>query len=344
MKALALSLTALAIAAPAAGADGLPLPVDGSDNATVANRDGPVRYGAVTTGRKTTVLKIAANGGQIVNSRGVSGTFGVPIVAYDGTAGGLSADGTTLALIEPREGFPRETTSFRIVDTGSLRTREEIELQGDFSFDAVSPDGARLYLVHYKSPRDPLDYEVQAYDIERGKLSNPIVDPDEPGERMAGFPVARQTSPDGRWAYTLYSGGHETFIHALDTTGLTAQCIDLEDVNPTDISLLNLNLEPASGELTVMDRGTPVAIVDPETFEVSDPPPVPVAESTAEPEAEHTPWAAWATIGGGLVLVGGLGVLLWRRRRRPGPAVDEEALERLVKVDSEEREDAEVMR
>ena len=48
---------------------------------------------------------------------------------------------------------------------------------------------------------------------------------------MAGFPQTRATSPDGRWAYTLYEPAerdHPAFIHALDTKRGTAVCIDLD--------------------------------------------------------------------------------------------------------------------
>ena len=49
-------------------------------------------------------------------------------------------------------------------------------------------------------------------------LPTPIVDKSEPDERMAGLPITRQTTADGRWAYTLYDGaGKEPFVHALDT-------------------------------------------------------------------------------------------------------------------------------
>ena len=65
---------------------------------------------------------------------------------------------------------------------------------------------------------------------------------------MAGFPMARMVSPNGRWAYTLYAGGEETFIHALDTQGATAVCVDLDDVRVRDFYGLGLNLEAASGD------------------------------------------------------------------------------------------------
>jgi hypothetical protein len=337
MKRLALTLIALAGLAPAtASADGLPLPIDGADHATVGDPDGSYRYGAVSNGDQTTVLKIAVNGGQIVNSRTFGGEWSVPIVANDGTASGLAADGDVVALINPRQAFPRETTEFRTVNAGSLRPQRTIKLDGDFSFDAISRDGSRLYLVHYLNPRDPFDYEVRAYDVEQGKLLGaPIVDPDEPDEQMAGYPMARQTSPDGRWAYTLYAGGEETFIHALDTGGLTAQCIDLEGISPRNLYKLNLNIDPASGELTVLEVGAPVALVDPETFEVSEPAPAEVPAESADPDGGAS-WVGWAAVAAGLLLVGALGALLWRRR--PVEDVDEEALERLVRIDAEERE------
>ena len=45
---------------------------------------------------------------------------------------------------------------------------------------------------------------------------------------MAGSPVTRTTSADGRWVYTLYQKpSGEQFIHALDTVGAAAYCIDL---------------------------------------------------------------------------------------------------------------------
>src|SRR4051794_16582019 len=298
--ALAVILLVALLVPASAGADGLPLPVDGADDASVAQLDGPYRYAAVSNGGKTTVLKIVSDGGRIFRSQTLGGEFSVPLVAYNGTASGLSADGDRLALIEPRPSFPRKTTDLVILDTVTLKPLQAIHLDGDFSFDAISPDGGRLYLVHYRNG-NPLDYEVRTYDVGRQRLlPDPIVDPDEPGERMAGLPLDRTTSPDGRWAYTLYSGGDETFIHALDTKGTTAQCIDLEGVKPRDMYQLGLNLDPASGELTVVDRGRPVAVVDPQTFEVSDPPSPESSAPPAEPASDGSSCGAWAVVGGAL--------------------------------------------
>ena len=54
---------------------------------------------------------------------------------------------------------------------------------------------------------------------------------------MTGKPVTRAMSPNGQWAYTLYQGSDEgPFVHALDTSGRSAKCIDLDGLNlPTNL-------------------------------------------------------------------------------------------------------------
>ena len=45
---------------------------------------------------------------------------------------------------------------------------------------------------------------------------------------MGGQPATRATTPDGRWAYTLYARAKgKPFVHALDTARRQAFCIDL---------------------------------------------------------------------------------------------------------------------
>ena len=112
-----------------------------------------------------------------------------------------------------------------------LRLRRRFTLRGDFSYDALSPDGRALFLINYLSARDPTRYRVRVYDLARRRLDpKPIVDPREPPDAMNGLPMTRVTSRDGRWAYTLYDGaGKHPFIHALDTTERRAVCIDLRD-------------------------------------------------------------------------------------------------------------------
>jgi hypothetical protein len=307
-----LLLLAFGGTAAVAWADGLPLPAGGNTN-TIAPPGGEIRYVLHPKGERTEVARESA-GGRVLDSTVLDGTFTIPLVAYDGTPSGLSADGSTLAVIHPRKRFPQERTTFAVLDTRRLQVRDVVTLPGDFSFDAISPDGASLYLINYTSPRDPTDYEVRAYDTAARRLLNrPIVDPSESDEQMRGYPMARVVSPDGRWAYTLYDGGGGTpFIHALDTTGRTAHCVDLDGLRP---ARLGLRQGADGGTLTVTDSGTPARVVDTATFEVSavgaDAPEAAPADSGG---ADGGPdWALIATIG--LVTAAAVGLTVRRRRR-----------------------------
>jgi hypothetical protein len=337
MLGVGLALLLCGATAQAASGDGLPVPFDGGDNIGVASLDGDFRYATVAAGGSTAAVRIATGTGEIQRSTELRGDYGVPLVAYDGTPSGLSADGETLVLIRPRVGFPRQTTSLAVLDADRLRVREEITLRGDFSFDAISPDGGTIYLIEYTDRRDPTAYEVRAYDVERGVLEpDPIIDPNEAGEEMAGFPQTRAISPDGRWAYTLYEtpgNHHPPFIHALDTERGTAVCIDL-DALADHRSVWRLGLQPSAdgSMLGVVDRGEPIATVDLETFEVSEPaPPAPPAQDGGGGD-----WVAWAAVGGGLgLLLLSVTMVLSRRRRR---CVEAE-LQQLVQADAAARRD-----
>jgi hypothetical protein len=74
---------------------------------------------------------------------------------------------------------------------------------------------------------------------------------------MQGFAVTRTTSRDGRWAYTLYAG-NENFVHALDTVGGKAFCIDVPG-HPEDITAARLRLDGGRlhvGALATIDTRT----------------------------------------------------------------------------------------
>src|SRR5439155_20246193 len=140
-------------------------------------------------------------------------------------------------------------------------------LPRDFSVDAISPDGRRLYLIQYTSPRDPLAYAVRSLNLRSGRLDpGEIVDPRERDEAMHGLPVSRAMSPDGRWAYTLYDGADgPAFVHALDTQGRTARCIDLPSL-PDGVNIAGLSLAVRGGGLQVRSGAGTVAFVDRRTF------------------------------------------------------------------------------
>ncbi|NUR78544.1 MAG: hypothetical protein HOQ28_19935 [Thermoleophilia bacterium] len=262
------------VLATTAAADGLPvLGIDvGQVGVTVPGS--PERIVTINEGRWTLVERIARSGGRVRGFTRVKGTFTIPAVAYDSSASGLSADGKTLVLIEPRRAFPRATTRFALLDARGLGLYRTITLRGDFSFDALSPHGWTMYLVNYTRPSDPTRYSVRAYDLRANRLlPKPIVDPAEHSDKMRGSPITRLMSADGRWAYTLYDGaGSEPFVHALDTARGTAHCIDLEMLaGRADLWSLELRGGAAGKPVRVVSSGSPVAVLDTTTFAASVP-------------------------------------------------------------------------
>jgi hypothetical protein len=263
----------LATPASALAVGGPIQPVQGGAGVTMPGVS--ASFVAMRAGRETRIDRMRA--GTVEASRLLPGHLGVPGVGLDGSTTGLSADGRTLVVA----GNPAEHgTRLVVLDAQRLGApAREISLPGFFTVDAVSPDGATIFLVHYLSPsRDILRYEVRAYDVAAGRMAGgPIVDPREPDEKMQGIAITRATSPDGRWAYTLY-GGEQNFVHALDTAGRKAFCIDL-DGSPRDISSATLRL--GGGTLHV---GT-FATIDTRTLKVSRAS-APAPRATSAPPAD----------------------------------------------------------
>lgn len=312
----AVSFTATATGAPGAAGK---LPALGVD----AGRSGVVvpgnryRYVAVAAGRGTMVAAVERAGGQVRRSRLLPGRFTIPAVAQDGSADGLSADGSTLVLSSPRAPSPRTSTRLAVLDVSArLRVRYVVRLRGDYSFDAISPDGRWIYLIRYLSRSDFSDYQVRAYNVRARTLDpKPIVDPHAPADQMRGYPITRATSPDSRWAYTLYDGADGMpFIHALDTVGRAATCIDLEQVmGVPDLYALRLSVSRAGREIRVLDGRRPVALVQTGTWRVSAPP----AGSVASSRTAGGPWPLAVSAALALALATAGAALVSRRRRRP---------------------------
>src|SRR5262249_46313572 len=161
-----------------------------------------LRYVTLSSGTRTIVVGIARNGGRIVRSAILPGNFTIPAVAYDSTAGRLPPDPRTLVLIQPRVHLPPTRTRPLLLPPSQLSNPTLIDLRGDFSFDAVSPNGAHIYLIQYTHPTDPTRSLVRSYDVKRWRLDpRPIVDPRDVTEKMRGNPVTRVMSADGRFAY-----------------------------------------------------------------------------------------------------------------------------------------------
>lgn len=255
-----------AFAVPAAvGGGGAPGVMLGSKG--VAAPGGLVRYVAFPAQGRTTIAAVATSGGQVLRFRTVRGSYGIPIVAHDGQTEGLTRDGKTLVLA-PAVAPTARISRFAVLDARSLRVRRPVTLEGAFAYDALSPDGKTLYLIELLGG-DGASYRVRAYDLEnRTLLRRSISDPDATGKAMAGLPVTRATSGDGRWVYTLYARpGRPPFVHALDAKRRAAVCIDLpRRVADEEAFRLRLRLSRDGRRLTVGRGRDAEAVIDTVTF------------------------------------------------------------------------------
>jgi hypothetical protein len=232
----------------------------------VRQQGNDVRFVTLGTERSTIVAAIRINGGRVVRSWTLRGFYGVPLVAYDGTAGGLSGDGRSLVLSSygPLPGKSGKTR-FAVLATRTLRPRRLIELPGSWSYDTISPDGRLLYLVEHLSAGANPHYRVRLYDLARNRLlAGAIVDRIENEAVMRGQPATRATSNDGRWAYTLYARQQQgPFVHALDTTRQQAFCIDLPiRLGQNKQMGLRLRLSPDGGSVMVRLARSELARID----------------------------------------------------------------------------------
>ena len=158
---------------------------------------------ARTSSGRTTVARIDARTGMPQRVWSLPGPWDV---------GGITADGRRIALAR----HTRRATIFRV---GSKRR----VLRGWRDVEALSPDGRRLYLVHWGRS----SYVLEQLDLVSGRLApTRLADPDE---KMIGLPSIAVATRDGLWLFTLYwkGQGEENFIHALDLRNGVAHCIDL---------------------------------------------------------------------------------------------------------------------
>jgi hypothetical protein len=259
---------ALAVPAGASAAGGPVPPVQGGNGVGVAGSS--IRFVARRAGRDTVVERMATHPRRVQSTIRLSGAWGVPGADYNGATTGLSGDGRTLVLAQITSSFPATTTRLLELGTRPLAVRKRIVLTGWTTIDAISPHGRWLYLIHFRSSNIS-KYEVLAYDMALGRLiKKPIVDPRDRGEAMTGIPVSRVMSPDGRWAYTLYfRPAGVPFVHALDTAGLRAVCIDLPSVRRAgNVSADRLRLGHGANVLQVITEGTVRAAINTHTFAV----------------------------------------------------------------------------
>ena len=243
---------AAVLGAGAAGAGGIS---PGFSRDGILGPSGHVRYVAASSTRNTVVQALRVQDAHVLRSAKLRGVYGIPMVTYGGTAGGLTRDGKLLVL-ETSAGKP--STRFAVLATKSLKVRQTVSLPGTWAFDAFSPEGRTLYLIQILPSTDTIRYLVRAYDLGLHRLvPGAIADKSETGP-MTGFPIARVASADGTWAYTLYQRGQgaRPFIHALNTRARLAVCIDLDWRGSADaLGQVRLTLSSDQRQLVLRRRG-----------------------------------------------------------------------------------------
>ena len=174
---------------------------------------------------------LSADGTTFVSARSSQGRAFTEVVRYDARTGrarsrwsvggrrmgvsAVSANGRSVALVE----YHRTPTMLAVA---GRRGRSVLSLRGNYQVEALSPDGRRVYLVHWRRT----GYTLENVDLATRKRRPTKLA--EPGERMEGVAIAAVGTRDGRWLHTLYvKPDGESFVHALDLAAGVGHCIDL---------------------------------------------------------------------------------------------------------------------
>jgi hypothetical protein len=224
-------------------------------------------------GPTTRVSLVRDRDGKVVASHTLPVAVGVPRITFDGSLVEGTFAGGRRAVLASSIYDDAGRITFVVLDTKTLRPLRTVVLKGSFAYDAVSPDGRRLFLLQYPGGvQGGVRYVVRSLDLRTGKLEpGAIVDRTEPSERMSGIALARAWSRDGAWAYTLYNGGtSHAFVHALNTRTRVARCIDLPWAGDAQSMLEGAQVAVSgTSTLTLTGRsGAVLARIDTRTFSV----------------------------------------------------------------------------
>ena len=287
--ALIAPLFLLTLFAPAAYADGC-LPAScGTSSSTVPGsrylalrtdgQTGPLVLYDVVAGRRHASLPngfAAANGRAFVSARTLGPTatrvtrYALP--SARAVAMRILPGRQWLAAVSPTANrllfqtpAPNGFTRYTVVD--GMRTTRVVSLRGSYQVETLSPDGQRVFLVHWGTNGR---YDLRRFDLRRNKLTATPTRSSEDGEleKMQGTATVGIPSRNGNWLLTLYvKGSGSAFIHALDLRAGVGHCIDLEvptgDFNTIGTSVLTLSPDqrtlyvamPLAGRIFSIDLG-----------------------------------------------------------------------------------------
>ncbi len=195
------------------------------------------RWGQVTTttdnGETTSLDEIVVQPGLPAwRSRSIDGSWRLPTIGHDPLPVGVSADASTVVLVETGISEAEPMTRFAVLADGNAA--RIIELPGSLEFDALSPDGSILYVIEHLSAPPEARYQVRAVDVATGRMRDAvIVDKRNIEASMGGWPITQERHENGV-VLTLYQGTGHPFIHALQSNEAWAVCIGLPVVGHDD--------------------------------------------------------------------------------------------------------------
>ena len=200
----------------------------------------------------------------------IEGAWRLPTIGLDPVPVGVSADGSTVVLVEAGDAAAKDTTSRFAIVARTLDAKPRIvELKGAFEYDALSPDGSLLYVVEHLPGPPAGHYQVRTVETATGTLRpEVVVDKTNVNETMAGWPVAQARRSDGL-VLTLYRGAEHPFIHALNSIDSWAICLDLPATGADDADAaldwgmaakLDGDLLAINATLGLVGRGRPIRL------------------------------------------------------------------------------------
>jgi hypothetical protein len=264
------SVLALAQASLAVGPS-----LPGLDRKAIATTDGSVAYYVtLAKGGEATLVQKRSHGRKLA-SLSLTNGWGIQMATLGGQTTGLSPNGRVLVLtdnIQPN-GAIRTTSQLAVIDTRTMTPRRTLKLHGDYSVDALSPDGRFLYLIHHLAAKNNTSYQVVGYDLRAGKmLPGVIADKRQAGWTMAGYAISRAATRSGDHVFTFYQmNDNYPFVHALDTVNHTAVCIGIpadwtKDADWISAAHLTLN----GDKLSIASRDGAVRyVLDTSTYKVT---------------------------------------------------------------------------
>lgn len=270
-------MCALLVVAAASLGSAAPAPAGGFSYTQMAPLGGialpgsPYRFQTLTVGsrhRLTIVEQIRRHGGLIGRRWLLPGAWHLSAPAYDREGTGLAAHGPV--LVASRYGVPRHSalrshTELTFLYAGPYRPHgpppiQPATLPGDYTVQAISPDGEFVYLSHnlsLNSARGPR-FTLVPYSVQADKLL-PANDIRANGEILSGSAIARTADASGHHVYTLYMDPlgprGRIYVLALDTVDASLARIELPQLRGTkNPLLLDLDLSPTGHLLSIRKR------------------------------------------------------------------------------------------